>query len=175
MGKPSSKLTPRQIAFVHAYMKHGVAERAAIEAGYSERAARQTGSRMLTNANVAREIKRLAKAVSQKAEIDIQKIVDEFTLIGFADLAEFVTWGAEGVVLKESGELDAAKRRAIIEVSEGRHGIKIKLADKNTALDRLGKYLGMFIDKVEHSVSSELADLLKARRERARNRNAGGE
>ena len=175
MGKPSSNLSPRQLAFVHAYMKHGVAERAAIEAGYSERTARQTGSRMLTNVDVAREIKRLAKSVSQKAEIDIQKIVDEFALIGFADLAEFVSWGPEGVVLKESGELDAAKRRAIVEVSEGRQGIKIKLADKNAALDRLGKYLGMFIDKVEHSVSDDIAILLKARRERARTRGAGGQ
>ena len=43
-----------------------------------------------------------------------------------------------------------------------------------TAETNRGRVSGLYVDKVEHSVSGELADLLKARRERARNRNAGG-
>lgn len=144
-------LTPRQLAFAHAYAKHGVAERAAIEAGYSERTTGAQASRLLRNDVVLQEIERLKSQATEKALVEVHQVVEELKLIGFADLAEFVTWGAQGVVLKESGKLDAAKRRAIVEVSQGAHGVKIKLADKNSALEKLSRYLGMFVDKVEHS------------------------
>lgn len=145
------ELSPRQLAFAAAYAKHGVASRAAVEAGYSEKTAASQAERLLRNVGIRAEVERLGAKATEKAEVDVQRIVDELALIGFADLAEFVEWGPEGVRLKSSDSLDAVHRRAIVEVSESRNGLKIKLADKNSALEKLGRYLGMFVDKVEHS------------------------
>lgn len=146
------ELTVRQRAFAAAYAKHGNAEKAAKEAGYSARSARQNGSRMLTNADIKAEVGRLVGGALKKAEVTVERIVDEFALAGFADLTDFVEWGPEGVKLKPSKELDVAKRRSIVEVSEGQYGIKIKLAGKIEALNSLAKYQGMFVDKHELSV-----------------------
>jgi len=145
------ELSPRQLAFAAAYAKHGVAERAAVDAGYSDKTAGAQASRLLKNDGVRAEVARLKGKATAKAEVDIERVVRELSLIGFADLAEFVEWGPDGVRLKASDTLDAERRRAIVEVSEGKFGVKIKLADKNSALEKLGRYLGMFIDKVEHS------------------------
>lgn len=151
-------LTPRQLAFAAAYAKHGVAERAAIEAGYSRKTARAQVTRLLTNVGIAAEVKRLTGQAAERAQVDVDRVVDELSLIGFADLSDFVEWGfdpgqpeAPQVRLKPSKKLDAAKRRAIVEVSETQFGVRIKLADKLGALDRLARTLGMFVDKVEHS------------------------
>lgn len=151
------ELSPRQLAFAAAYAKHGVAERAAIEAGYGKKTARGSAQRLLANAGIRAEVERLQGKATAKAEVDVERVVRELSLIGFADLTEFVAWGPDGVQLKDSATLDAARRRAIVEVSETAKGVKIKLADKNSALDKLGRYLGMFVDKVEHSGKVETA------------------
>lgn len=151
-------LTPRQLAFAHAYAKHGVAERAAIEAGYSERTTGAQASRLLRNDVVLQEIERLKSQATEKALVDVKRVVEELMLLGFADLADFVEWGPKGVTLRESATLDAAKRRAIVEVAETANGVKIKLADKNAALDKLGRYLGIFVDKIEHSGDITIAN-----------------
>lgn len=144
-------LTPRQAAFAAAYAKHGVAERAAVEAGYSKRTARAQAARLLANVGIKAEVARLQAKATAVAEVDVARVVKELSIIGFGDLAEFVEWGPSGVKLKESAGLDIERRRAVVEVSQGQHGIKIKLADKNSALEKLARYLGMFVDKVEHS------------------------
>ena len=54
-------LTPRQAAFVAAYATHGIAERAAVEAGYSERTARGSAARLLANAGIKDELARIAE------------------------------------------------------------------------------------------------------------------
>lgn len=151
------QLSPRQLAFAAAYAKHGVAERAAVEAGYSKATARSMAQRLLTNVGIRAEVDRLQSKATSAAEVDIARVVQELSLIGFADLAEFVEWGPNGVRLKSSGDLDAARRRAIVEVSESKFGVRVKLADKNSALEKLGRYLGMFVDKIEHSGKVETA------------------
>lgn len=63
-------LTPRQAAFAQAYARHGVAERAALEAGYSERTARGSAQRLLANAGIAAEVERLSKKTESAAVAD---------------------------------------------------------------------------------------------------------
>lgn len=154
----SYRLTEQQAKLARAYAQHGVAERAALEAGYSATTARRVIQRTMGLPQVKAEIERLQKEAADKAVVSASQVLEELKLIGFADLVDFVEWGhdpndpkAPQVRLKPSAALDAARRRAIVEVSETRFGVRIKLADKLGALDRLGKTLGMFVDKVEHS------------------------
>lgn len=57
-------LSTQQILFATSYMKHGNATQAAIEAGYSERTAKQQGSRLLTNVDIKKYVEK------QKANIN---------------------------------------------------------------------------------------------------------
>ena len=160
------KLSPRQRKFCEEYARTGVAERAAIDAGYSRNTARAQGTRLLENVGVKAYLRKLQGAAAELAQVKINDVMQELALIAFADLTEFVEWDADGVRLKQSTTLDELRRRAIIEVRQTGNGITIKLADKGAALERLGKALGMFVDKVEHSFN--VSELLKQRREKVR-------
>lgn len=55
------------------------------------------------------------------------------------------------VELQDSEALDDDTAAAISEVSQTKEGVKIKLHDKKGALVDLGRHLGLFTDRVEHS------------------------
>lgn len=144
-------VTPRQRAFAEAYVRCGNGSQAAREAGYSAKRANQQALLLTNNPAVKAYIAQLTAAAVEHAKVTIDEVHDELKLIAFADLADFVEWGfdpdnptAPQVRLKPSDTLDAARRRAIVEVSQTKFGVRIKLADKLGALDRLGKHLGMF-------------------------------
>jgi phage terminase small subunit len=71
----------------------------------------------------------------------------------------------------DSAEIDDDTAAAIAEVAQTRDGIKIKFHDKLGALEKIGKHLGMFVDRHEHSgkdggpiETRELSPLEAARR-----------
>ena len=76
------------------------------------------------------------------------------------------------VLLVPSDQIDDDTAAAIAEVSQGQHGVKIKFHDKKGALTDLGKMLGMFVDKVEHTGKNggpvEVATLSKEEYKQAR-------
>lgn len=59
-----------------------------------------------------------------------------------------MAWGPNGVVLRDSETLTDDAAAAVAEVSETRSeaggSIKVKLADKLSALDKLSRHLGMY-------------------------------
>lgn len=68
--------------------------------------------------------------------------------------------GADGVIavrahtpmaLMPSDQIDEDTAGAVAEVKQTREGLAFKMHDKLAALDKLGRHLGMFKDKVEHS------------------------
>ena len=65
-----SALTDRQRRFVDEHLIDANATQAAMRAGYSRRTARAQGSRLLTNADIRREIERRSAALSERARID---------------------------------------------------------------------------------------------------------
>lgn len=66
----TTKLSIRQAKFVQEFIKHGVAERAAIEAGYSRNTAHAQTTRLLANAKVKAEIDRISRKVESTAIAD---------------------------------------------------------------------------------------------------------
>ena len=71
-------LSPKQQRFVSEYLKDNNATQAAIRAGYSAGTAKQQGSRLLTNAAVARAVNKDQKRVAVKAEITAESLAAEF-------------------------------------------------------------------------------------------------
>ena len=162
-------LTPKQKLFIREYCRDLNATRAAIAAGYSKNGARVQAYRLLANANISAEIAELTAKTCTKLEISAEKVLQELARLAFLDPRKFYN---ENGGLKHVTELDddTAACLAGMEVEDlfdwngeekEQTGFcrKIKFADKGANLERLGRYLKLFTDKVEHSGIVEHVDL----------------
>lgn len=135
---------PKWEAFAREYLVDFNGAQAAIRAGYSANAAKQKGSELLGTDIIGERVRELIEARSWRTEITADRVLRELAVIGFADMADFVTWGSGGVGLRESSELREGLSRAVESISEGKEGeIKIKLHNKLGALSKLAEHLGM--------------------------------
>lgn len=169
-----NELTPKQRAFVREYLIDLNATQAAIRAGYSEDTARAIGAENLTKPDIASAIEAAMKSRAERTDITADRVLKELAKIGFADIRKAVKWqsamiteednpdGGDIAVIKTvvtntvqmvaSDELDDETAAAIAEVSQNTTGgVKIKLHDKRAALVDIGRHLGMFKDRVEHT------------------------
>lgn len=149
-------LTARQERFVAEYLIDLVATQAAIRAGYSKKTAEQQGNRLLGNAKVAAAIAEAQSKRSERTEITQDRVLQELAKIGFSDMRKLARWGEkpEGVnedgtadwpvELISSAKIDDDTAAAVSEIALTAQGIRIKLHDKLSALDKIGKHLGMF-------------------------------
>lgn len=148
-------LTDKQAAFVAEYLVDLNATQAAIRAGYSADTARAIGCENLTKPYIADAIAEAMRQRAQRTEVTADRVVLELARIGFSDMRRFTTWGARGVTLTSSEALEDDDARCVAEVSEttSQYGgsLKFKLHDKVGALTLLGKHLGIFPDKHEHT------------------------
>ena len=75
MGK--KPLNPKQTRFVAEYLIDSNATQAAIRAGYSEKTAKQIGSRLLTNVDVANAIAAGGSRIASRLEITAEKVLKD--------------------------------------------------------------------------------------------------
>ena len=159
LESPPLKLTPKQRAFVSAYMINGFnATQAAIAAKYSGKTARSIGHENLTKPAVAGEIKRLMRHVAMPEE----EVIARLTEHARGDLGDVVTdegsfdWAAARSLGKTS-LVKKVKRRTKRETSrDGEIDIEtieeeIEFHNPQFALQLLGKYHGLFSDRIEHT------------------------
>jgi len=159
-------LTDKQARFVDEYMVNMNATQAAIRAGYSAKTAGDIGRQLLRKTLVAVAISERQRALSERTGVTAERVIEELSKIGFSDIRNVVRWGeavavkdpdtgevtiANGVALVASDQLTAEAAACISEVSQGQSGLKVKLHDKRAALVDLGKHLGLFKDRVEHT------------------------
>ena len=166
-------LSPKHEAFVQAYVTNGMNGTRAYRLGYpgckSDEAARAAAARLLANVSVSVRIAEIMRAGAERAEVTVEQVVRELKLIGFSDIRKVVSWRNELVTRTEKGEddepvmvlmprvtiVDADKisdeaAAAVAEVSQTVNGaLRVKLHDKHAALVSIGRYLGMFDDKVK--------------------------
>jgi phage terminase small subunit len=130
---------------------------------------------LMDNGNVTARVAGLRSAAERRTGITQDKVLAELAKIGFADLRKAVKWGegiavtdddgnttiSNGVSLVGSEDLDDSTAAAISEISQTAQGIKIKLHDKRAALVDIGRHLGMFTDKVEHSGGIEVTQIVR--------------
>ena len=152
--KKNEKLTPKQKTFCLEYLKDNNATQAAIRAGYSEKTAREQASRLLSNINIKSEMSKNRAKASKRAEITIDKVVNEIAKIAFSSIAHLhKNW----IELSEFEKLTDDQKACIqsidtkIEKRTNEHGdavdihyIKLKLYDKLDALEKLSKHLGLY-------------------------------
>lgn len=165
-------LTGRQWMFVEEYLVDLNGTQAAIRAGYSADTASAGACQLLRNIKIAAAIDR---ALSERPGVTRARIVEELALIGFANMQDYMRSGGDGDPYLDFSKLTRDQAAALAEVivedfKEGRgedardvRRIKFKLSDKQAALEKLGKALGMFRDRldVNHGVSSGLQELMQ--------------
>lgn len=147
------ELTGQQKQFCIEYMKDFNGRQAAIRAGYSQRAAKEQASRLLTNANVAIFLGSLKAKASETHKGLSGNIVAELTKIGFSDIRNFLETGN---TVKDISQLPPELTTCIesIKKTETEFGdgktkgkktsIHIKLHSKLEALEKLARYVGLY-------------------------------
>ena len=166
-------LAEKQATFVQEYLIDLNATQAAIRAGYSPGSAARYAVELLNKTHVAEAIKKAMQERNQRVEISQDRILEELARIAFGDLRDAVTWGKEGVKLRESAELTEDQAAAISEVGETvtKEGgsTRIKRHDKVKAIELLMRHKGMLNDKLNLSGELNVSALGKGR-ERAKER-----
>lgn len=173
-------LTEKQRLFCIYYVKYWNATKAYQKAyDCSYKTANVRGPTLLGNVSVKQEISRLKKLITSGVYLEAMAILQKYIDIAFADITDFISFGQKEVPvntnddmgnestkivnfidLKDSSIVDGT---IITEVSQGRDGIKVKLADKMKALDKLDKYFDLFPDKFKRKIESEKLKLLEER------------
>lgn len=141
---PRDGLTPLQARFVQEYLIDLNAAQAARRAGYSARSARTTGHRLLQHPKIAAKVARAQERRAARTRVSADRVVLELAKVAFGDPRRLLSWGPEGVVLRDSGELTEAEAALVSEVSETRGTRRVKLHCKLTALTALARHLGLF-------------------------------
>ena len=156
-------MTPKQERFVKEYMIDLNTTQAAIRAGYSEKTAEQQGYQLLQNTSVSAAVAKAMKKRGDKLEITADRVLKELALIGFANMEDFIRITDEGDAFVCLSGLTREQAAAISEITvedymDGRgddardvRRTKFKLSDKRAALVDIGKHLGMFVSKHEHT------------------------
>ena len=153
----TAKLTPKQQTFVLAYLETGNASEAYRRAYDASRmkpgTVEKRAAELLRHGGIAGRIEAEQTKIAERHNITVDRIIGEYAAIAFADAGDFFDWGPNGVRVIDKASLAPQQRRVVAEasqtVTESGGTIRVKLHDKLTALDRLGKHLGMFPDKAE--------------------------
>lgn len=145
--------------FAQELAKGSSASAAYVEAGYAK--SDSNASRLSGNEKVWSRVDELLGEGAAKAGVTIERIVAELAKVGFANMGDFLKATTGGDPYFVYADLTDEQKAALAEVTvedfkEGRgedardvRRIKFKLYDKLGALEKLGKHLGMFKDKVE--------------------------
>lgn len=146
----------KQQRFVEEYLIDLNATQAAIRAGYSEKTAGQQGFELLKKPEIQTAISEAQKARSERTEITQDMVLRELAKVGFSDLRNVFT--AAGAIIDVQdwddstagaiSSLEVVRRNDGSKDEDGNHNVeyvhKIKVWDKVSALEKMGKHLGMF-------------------------------
>lgn len=152
------KLTAKQKIFVDEYLVDLNATRAykiAYPGCKKDETANVNASRLLRNAKVKDYLEKRMKDREKRTEITQDRVLKELASIGFAVITDYVEVEDKGkykdVIIKATKDIPSDKLAAIASIKQGANGIEVKLHDKVKALEDMGRHLGMFKDKVEHT------------------------
>ncbi len=155
------QITDRMKKFIDEYLIDFNGTQAAIRAGYSSDTANEQASQLLARPDIRELVAEGQKAIAERTQTFQDNAVEELKLVGFSDLADFLTVKEGGIVeQKPFDELTKEQTKCIKKIKQtvrSSHSadgtilhqtavIEIELHDKLKALELLGRHLGMFND-----------------------------
>lgn len=148
----------RHERFAQEIAKGATASEAYIRAGYKE--SRAAASRLSANVNIQSRISEIVANAAKRAEITIADVLSELAKVGFANMRDYMGANDSGDPYLDFSKLTREQAAALGEVTvedftEGRgenkrdvRRVKFKLWDKISALEKIGRHLGMFKDEM---------------------------
>lgn len=168
-------LNLQQAKFLKEYLKSGNATEAAIKAGYAPDSAAVTGARLLRKANIREAVEKTLN----KLEISAENVLAELAKLAFSNMGDYVQPNQEGTQLvPDFSKLTREQMACIQEIKVDETGgsgdgkreriqrTTFKLADKGLNLERLGRHLKLFTDRIEVTAADEIIRKLAEGRKR---------
>lgn len=146
-------LTKKQKLFVEEYLIDLNATQAAIRAGYSPQTAYSIGEENLKKPEIKNSIEKALAERSKRTGINADRVLTEIAKIAFMNPADAINF-SDGSVKQSASRDDLACIQSVkIKTSYSETGEtiekEVKMYDKKSALELLGKHLGMFSDKLK--------------------------
>lgn len=149
----NENLTEKRRLFCLYYATSHNATQSYLKAYQSDKStAMVNGSRLLRDAEIDAEVKRLREIIRVDMDVDVSDMIRYCLKIVGADIGDYLSFESKEVKdddgekfkinllnFKESSALDTS---IVDEVKKGKDGISIKLADKKWAWDKLERYFG---------------------------------
>lgn len=169
-------LTPQREAFAAA-LAQGMTQAAAYRVAYpkslnwQDATVWKRASELAADGAVSGRVTELVQKAAGANEVTVERVVKEFARLAFVDVRKMARPDGSPVPLHE---LDEDTARAIVGVEVVTQGnaelgfgqvTKYKLADKRASLADLGRFLKMFVDRVEVSDVTDRAEVMRRRRE----------
>lgn len=162
MGRDMPALSnARHERFAQEVAGGATADEAYEAAGY--RPNRGNAARLKANENIRARVAEIIDRGAQRAEITVERTLAELGRVGFSDIRKAFTPGGS-LLPPEEWDDDFAASVAGVEVvtrptgEKDENGLtvvehvhKFRLWDKNSALEKIAKHLGMFVERHEHS------------------------
>jgi phage terminase small subunit len=145
-----SSLNARQSRFVDEYLVDLNATQAAIRAGYSTKTAGSQGFDNLKKPEIAAEIEKRRQIVAEKTGLTTERLLQEAMRLAFFDIRKLVDADGKPLPLNRLDDDTAAAIQGLDVATVGNADVgvgevlKYKIADKNSAIERLFKHMGLF-------------------------------
>lgn len=166
--KQELPLNLQQIRFCEEYLIDGKTGAAAFRAGYSFETRHVQGSRLLADPRVKDYLSTRKKKIMSITGITPERIIQELALIGFSNIGDVLTRDENNKLVLDLNTIDQDKLNGLgfefVTDATGKVSltkVKVSPADKAAALINLGKHMGMFKEKVEHSGHLTLDQLVR--------------
>lgn len=163
------KLTPKQERFCQVYIETGNASEAYRQSydisNMKDVSVNRAAKQLMDNIKIATRIREIASHHMERHEVTVDRVVEEYSKMAFANMLDYVTVTSEGLAHVDFSALTREQAAAIQEIKIDRlrmpnaeegaapeiEKVTFKLADKRASLDSLSKYLGMFVEKKQIS------------------------
>lgn len=114
--------------------------------------------------HIDKRIIEIVTKAGEQVKITAARVLQEMSKLAFANLADFIQIEEDGSAIVDLSNLNRDQAAAITEViseksENGKVKTRIKLADKKTALETLGRHFGMRVDRAEHGRPGDFADV----------------
>ncbi|MCQ8279876.1 terminase small subunit [Acetobacteraceae bacterium KSS8] len=149
-----AELTPKQRRFVDEYLVDLNGAAAAQRAGYTQNSSAVRASEMMAMPAIQEAIAAAQRRRSMRTGINADRVLTEIARLGFSDLRKAFSADGSRLLRPDEWSDDMAASVASMEIErrvEGKgedaevyHVHKIKLWDKNAALEKICKHLGLY-------------------------------
>lgn len=165
--KKRTEISRKQDKFCREYMIDMNGTQAAIRAGYSKKTANEQAAQLLAKLSIQKIVMELQSDLAKKTDLTAQMVIDELRKVGFANIKDYLDKDNDVMALVD---LDAKETAAVssIKIVEQTFGevttksTSFKLHDKISALEKLGRHLGIFeVDNMQSGLNGAIIKITK--------------